>query len=234
MEFVPHGERSIDRRLLLANRVLSAVAVLLLVQIVVLPPAIELGLNRHIGSAFFVLVMLLAAGIVFRRVRGGKLFIAVSLAAIVVKLANVWMADQHLRGIDATLEIFAFGILAALTLRVVFAAGPVTVHRLAGALGAYLMVALIFAQLYRLAAIALPAAFLWQGSPVDYNAIVSKLTYFSMVTLTSLGYGDIVPNTATTRSLVMLEALFGVLYPAILITRLVAPDRSAGGVPPHE
>ncbi|MEG1832737.1 MAG: potassium channel family protein [Burkholderiaceae bacterium] len=237
MVFFQHSGQPTDRRLVLANRVLSAIAVLLLINIIVLPPLVELGLNRHIGSSTFVLILALGAGVVFRRVRGGKLFIALALAATIIKLANLWLPDAHLRAADAVLEIASFGVLAVLTLRVVFAAGPVSGHRLMGALAAYLMVALIFFQFYRLAAIYLPGAFLWMGSAADYESIVSKLTYFSMVTLTSLGYGDIVPGIATTRSLAMLEALFGVLYPALLITRLVAPDaphKTPEGDHPHE
>lgn len=226
MQFFQHSSRPLDRRLLLANRVLSAIAVVLLIDLTLLPALVEAGLNRHVGGASIIAV-LVSAGVVFRRVRGGQTFIVLASAAVLLKLANLWLPDAHLRMADALLEIAAFAVLASITLRVVFAAGPMSGHRLMGALGAYLMVALIFAQLYRLAALALPDAFLWLGLPADYESIVSKLTYFSMVTITSLGYGDIVPNLAATRALAMLEALFGVLYWTLLIARLVAPDRSA-------
>ncbi len=135
---------AVDRRLVLADRVLSAIAVLLLIDIIALPPLLELGLNRHVGSAIFVTVLALGAGVVFRRVRGGRLFIALSLTAVALKIANIWLPDAHLRALDASFDIAAFGVLTGLTLRVVFAAGPVTGHRLMGALAGYLMVALIF------------------------------------------------------------------------------------------
>jgi hypothetical protein len=45
--------------------------------------------------------------------------------------------------------------------------------------------------------------------------------FFSFVTLTTLGYGDITPVTSAARSLAVIEAVFGVLYNAILIARLV-------------
>ncbi len=48
-----------------------------------------------------------------------------------------------------------------------------------------------------------------------------KLFFFSFVTLSTLGYGDIVPLTARARSLAMLEALFGVLFLAVVVARLV-------------
>jgi hypothetical protein len=48
------------------------------------------------------------------------------------------------------------------------------------------------------------------------------LIYYSFVTLTTVGYGDITPLHPTARSLAMAEALIGQLYPAILIARLVS------------
>ena len=48
--------------------------------------------------------------------------------------------------------------------------------------------------------------------------------YFSVVTLTTLGYGDIVPVSSGARLAVMLEALFGQLYPAIMLAWLVSME----------
>ena len=48
-----------------------------------------------------------------------------------------------------------------------------------------------------------------------------RFTYFSFVTLTTLGYGDITPLTRPAKNLVVLEAIFGQLYLAVLIARLV-------------
>jgi len=57
--------------------------------------------------------------------------------------------------------------------------------------------------------------------------VVGDLFYFSFVTLTTLGYGDIVPLTAKARSLAMMESITGVLYLAVLVSRLVAMYGSA-------
>jgi voltage-gated potassium channel Kch len=48
--------------------------------------------------------------------------------------------------------------------------------------------------------------------------------YFSFVTLTTVGYGDITPAILASRSMANLEALVGQLYPAILIARLVSME----------
>ena len=55
-------------------------------------------------------------------------------------------------------------------------------------------------------------------------AILPQLAYFSFTTLTTLGFGDIVPLNPLARSLVVLEALVGQLFPVILIARLVTME----------
>ena len=55
----------------------------------------------------------------------------------------------------------------------------------------------------------------------------ARLTYFSFVTLTTVGYGDILPATLVTRTLANLEGLIGQLFPAILIARLVSMEIAA-------
>jgi hypothetical protein len=65
-----------------------------------------------------------------------------------------------------------------------------------------------------------PHAF--SGLPVaDNQPLASNLIYFSFVTLTSTGYGDIVPLHPIARSLCNFEAIIGQLYPATLLARLV-------------
>ena len=51
-----------------------------------------------------------------------------------------------------------------------------------------------------------------------------RFLYFSFVTLTTIGYGDITPTIATSEMLSVLEALVGQLFPAILLARLVSME----------
>jgi hypothetical protein len=69
-------------------------------------------------------------------------------------------------------------------------------------------------------ALTVPDAF--AGIEVRNNlALVDKLIYFSFMTLTSVGYGDITPLHPFARSLADIEAIIGQLYPATLLARLV-------------
>jgi hypothetical protein len=59
------------------------------------------------------------------------------------------------------------------------------------------------------------------------NALSARLTYFSFVTLTTVGYGDILPTNLVSRTLANMEGLVGQLFPAILIARLVSMEIAA-------
>ena len=154
---------------------------------------------------------------------------AVAVAAILFAIALVVVATVlRLRQpsiIDIYLEASAWMILG-LTLifvvaRAVFAPGQVTFHRIIGAILLYLNIGLIFVALFSFVALLIPNAFAGFAPLQDNLAVVSNLIYFSFVTLTSVGYGDIVPLHPYARSLANIEAIIGQLYPATLLARLV-------------
>jgi hypothetical protein len=118
------------------------------------------------------------------------------------------------------LTLTAGGVLAN-----VLRAGRVTPHRIQGAVAAYLLLALIFAFAYSLTEILAPGSFHLPAPIVAAPAgaeRMGELVYFSFVTLTTLGYGDVTPASPSARTLATLEALVGQLYLAILIARLVS------------
>jgi len=93
-----------------------------------------------------------------------------------------------------------------------------------GGVAAYLLLGLTWYMAYHLVALGFPEAFSVQGSSLsgDRASLPSQLFYFSFVTLTTLGYGDIVAVHPLARMLVILEGVTGQLFPAILIARLVS------------
>ncbi len=106
--------------------------------------------------------------------------------------------------------------------RAVLAPGEITRHRILGAIVLYLNFGMIFATGYR---------WIWESSAnalsgipagTDAGSETGTILYFSFVTLTTIGYGDIVPINPFARSLCSLEGIIGVLYPATLLARLVS------------
>jgi hypothetical protein len=119
--------------------------------------------------------------------------------------------------------------VAVLILRTVLRATEIDIEVILGALCIYLMFALVWGIAYQIVAIRQAGAFsippaLIEGAANPEQAIAAALQYFSFVTITTLGYGDIQPVVPLARSLAITEALFGQIYLVTLIARLVSME----------
>jgi len=95
--------------------------------------------------------------------------------------------------------------------------GEVDLNRLVGAMCIYEMIGLIWAVMYAVIASLSPEAF----AGLDAAAPFWDFVYYSFVTLTTLGYGDVTPHAALAKSLAYMEAVIGQLYIAVLIASLI-------------
>jgi len=115
-----------------------------------------------------------------------------------------------------------FAVSAGMLLVRTLQARRVTVATIAGALAVYLLMGLLWAHGYYLLDVASPEALSLglSGEDVEQTRF-GACVYFSYVTLTTLGYGDMAPISSVARSLAMTEAIAGQFYVAVLIARLV-------------
>jgi len=119
--------------------------------------------------------------------------------------------------------------VAILILRFVLRATEIDVEVILGALSVYLLFALVWGLAYQIVALRNPGAFaippaILGGAANPEQALGAALQYFSFVTITTLGYGDIQPVIPIARSLAITEALFGQIYLVTLIARLVSME----------
>lgn len=177
------------------------------------------------ASRLLIEALTLAFALVILWLSRGRLAVAIAAFAIVSGLTGVllqlWIPSSvpvllaHSGGLTALfLATFIIG-------RAVFAPGPITAHRVLGAVALYMNFGLMFATIYRVIWDFVPGAL--GGIPVGIPSwkAYGSIIYFSFVTLTSVGYGDIVPIHAFARALSNLEAIIGQLFPATLLARLV-------------
>jgi hypothetical protein len=152
----------------------------------------------------------------------------VVLVAIVVRWMG-WLSPNGpgLAARDA-IVILSLLLLGAVMGKKVFGNGTVTRDRIGGAVALYMLVGLIWADAYQLIYVIIPGSFAGISAHDD-SVGRSTWVYFSFVTLTTIGYGDITPAARAARSMANLEGLIGQLYPAIVLARLVSLQVSGGG-----
>jgi hypothetical protein len=149
-------------------------------------------------------------------------FIA-NFAVFFFRLYYPWPYNLHLLTGAWLVIALTLAIMVALA---VFAAGRITYHRIVGAILLYLLIAVTFATLFALVGLSIPDAF--KGIAFeDDSALASSLFYLSFVSLTSTGYGDILPVHPLARSLCNIEMIVGQLYPATILARLVTLELRA-------
>jgi hypothetical protein len=118
-------------------------------------------------------------------------------------------------------NILTFSALTWVVVHAVYAPGRITFHRLQGAIVVYLNLATIFGSAYGLIWDMNPSGFSNVGAPTGGPGELATMLYFSFTTLTTTGYGDIVPIDPFARSLANLEAVAGQFFLAITVARLV-------------
>lgn len=176
----------------------------------------------RVGDVVFAGTMLVAISAMGRG-RGRVLILAVALAAFLIQFVRFVDGSPSLAIADALLSAAALGTFAALVLVDTFRRDPVA-DRLLDVILAYLLVGATYAFLYEAIDTAVPGSILLNGHP----ASTFDYVYFSLTTLTSVGFGDAVPMHPVSRSLAMAEALNGQLYVAVLIARFVTLPHGDG------
>ena len=201
---------------------LTALLLLLVVEVFIIVPATRAGHALALISVIVFSFLLLAGLLTMARhrivqvVSGGFV-----ICAIAARLARSVFDVPGLLQWDALLSILSVIGMVIVVLWQVYREGPVTSHRVRGAIAAYLLIAILFAYVYTFIDSVLPGAFqlpVWAQAGAERGEM---FFYFSMVALTTTGFGDITAIHPFARSFVTLEGFIGTLYPAILIARIV-------------
>jgi len=178
--------------------------------------------------------VLVAAG--WTDARGRRSLLVCLLLALPALAAEWWFfaaPSRPLAALSVSLALAFLVVTVIIALRRVLTSLRVSRDTIAAAVCVYLLLAVIWAMAFSLIELARPGSFQFGGrllatSRSMEGPMVSEFLYLSLITLTTVGYGDVLPMTAVARRIAALEAVVGQLYLAILIARLVslrAPDQ---------
>lgn len=199
----------------------AALLIALLVLIVVAP---SVPVERYWFVIELMFDLILLAGVYSvgpSRQRAG--FLVLTVVTLAVRwgelLSGAAGVDLGALALTAVWLSYAVGIVVAH----LFQRRDVTVDTILGAVVTYLLAAVAFAQVFLILELLDEGAFrgLSDATLADRPELSNALLYFSFVCITTMGYGDIVPVTNIARSLAVMEGVFGQLYLAVMIARLV-------------
>jgi hypothetical protein len=201
---------------------LTLLTALLVLMIFVFAPLQAMGVFAFQGFAIAGLLVAIGGVIILS---ANRIALALMCGAVVANVAVFvlrlfqppWAYNLHLLAAAWLIIAITLGTIVS---SAVFRRGRVTYHRIVGAVLLYLLIAVGFAALFAFVGLSIPHAFKGVAFEDD-AALASELFYLSFVTLTTTGYGDIVPLHPVARSLCNIEAIVGQLYPATLLARLV-------------
>jgi hypothetical protein len=209
------------------DRSLSLLLASLTLLIFVIRPLQEIGVaGRLLITLFFSFVLLSGVAAVAKNALTTAVVGGLVITGLVVRWLRLWLGGESLVASDAFASSLFCTILAVVVLAQVLREGPVTWYRIQGAVAFYLLLSLAWAGAYKLIELRWPNAFVsTMAAPINQDDDpTARFLYFSLVTLTTVGYGDITAVHPFARSLVSMEALIGQLFPAILLARLVAME----------
>lgn len=150
--------------------------------------------------------------------------VGIGLAAIAILLttADYFVPQNNTLILLQLVNILIFFCISiTLAIRHLFKEGPISINRLLGGICIYILLGMCWSIIYMFLVVWQPDSFTGLAPYTADSTIFWDMIYFSFVTLTTLGYGDITPVQPIARSLAYTEALAGQLFIAILIGTLV-------------
>jgi Ion channel len=216
------GDSHPDWRAKLRDPSLTLLLILYLVAIFFITPLTAAGFAVPRLAA---LILVFAAVSLVVLVSRTRFAVMVGIASLVASIGGVIIRERYPGPasfiFSAAGAVLALSALNWVVASAVFAPGRISFYRIQGAFVLYLNLAVWFSVLFRLIAELQPGAFVGFPSDTQGAEFESVLLYFSFTTITSTGYGDIIPVNPFARSLTNLEAVTGQLYAATVLARIV-------------
>ena len=183
------------------------------------------SVQRLMQSTTVITLLVAVWGVESKRFILRKTFIF-PLAILSVSMASNWLDSAGFDQFYLLLLLSFFISTAFKTAKQVLFTGEIDGNKILGAICLYLLLGLIWAVTYTLLQLQFPKSFQMLQEQSQWFPLFPDFIYFSFVTITTLGFGDISPTLPVARFLVYLEAIIGQFYLAILVASLVGSRMS--------
>jgi hypothetical protein len=202
---------------------LTSILILLLINNFCIPPRVlELVWVQLTIAVMWLFLMIAGIAHLSKNKFQASLFFCVPSLLIVFTVLTNNFHNTLLTIGSFVVDVTFIGLMIVFIFKKVFEEGPVTWHRVVGAIVVYLLLGNLFSNIYFFFYMNLPGSFQIASVESVSESLRSSFLYFSYTTLTTTGFGEIVPIQPFVRNVVVVEQLIGVLYPVVLISRLVS------------
>jgi hypothetical protein len=199
---------------------------------IVTPFVDDLKNGDAIDGSLATLVLVSGVLAVGRRRRTLILAVVLIVPAVVAKWVNQFRPDLMPPEVYLVSGLIFIGFVLVQFLQFILRAPRVNSEVLCAGVAGYLLLGIIWMYAYILVARVHPGSFAYNVGPPPAHSLASfDAFYFSYITLSTVGYGDITPLSHVARTLAMTEAMTGTIYIAVLISRLVALYSSQAAEP---
>ena len=218
MDFSPKKHHEKLERKIMGTRGRLTMFLIALVSLIVLGPILSRILGPIMITILITIVMFFGANTAIGENPGRRkrifsfLLLAIIFSWTYTAFSFEWLLILKILSVSAF-----FGLITYHILKYIMSTKKVDQDIIMGAVAVYIMIALVFSIVYIGMEQIDPGSF--RMPPDESNTNV--FFYFSMVTMTTLGYGDITPISPIAQSFVMLQVLLGIFFMAILLARLL-------------
>src|SRR5215831_14349372 len=195
-------------------------------------PAVTLSQVGWIAlSLAFALMLIFGAFATIRHRVAIYFVVALTITTLAADLRAELSPSFGFAALDTALRVGSLSIMFYMTLKRTLRPGRIDGYRVLGGIAGYLLIGLTWTFAYQLLIQHAPSAIHFEpGLAESLPRQPSELIYFSFITLSTVGFGDVHPVTPVARALTVAEALVGQLYIAILIASLVGMALQARSV----
>lgn len=175
----------------------------------------SLNIAKLISDISLFVLVLAILNFIERRTFFRKISIVMLFSLVFGKSVSLGLENENIDILTWCFMLFYFSAFLVKLLKNVWNAKKVNINTILGAIAGYIQIGVIAFILFKICDL------LYNGTAFSRNVDVSEIIYFSFVTLTTVGYGDITPATDETKAFTVIFAMVGQFYMAILMALLV-------------
>jgi voltage-gated potassium channel len=214
------AKSTFDNRLQKFSENRFLILLVLILSTIVLTPFLDDFFRTKILMDIFLTILFFGIIFAIRSKRSHLIIASILVLPLILSTWSIYIYEStHISIFTRIFGALFFGYAVIIILQMIARSTDITRETIFAAVVAYLLIALMWAFLYMILEMVAPGSFSVPDKSIRVETM--QFEYFSFITITTLGYGDITPLTNRASALTLLEAIIGQIYLVVLVAWLV-------------